>query len=289
MKVAVTTASGQLGGAIIRALVESIGAENVVGVARSPEKVSLGVEVRPGEYSSSEQLTAAFQGVDTVIVVSLAGDPTKRPPLHRTVFAAAKAAGARKCVYTSVQGPVSGASFDAVVNSNRETEEDLKASGLEWVIGRNGIYIEPDVEYIETYKKLGEVANCAADGKCGYTTRSELAHAYARVAVTDACNGHTFNLSGPALTQTELVSHLNAAFGTSLVFRNMTHEEYLKDRQAELGEFMGTVIAGIYDGIRQGAFAEPSQFEEAAGRAHVSWEAYFEACKQARGQQSTAA
>ena len=54
-------------------------------------------------------------------------------------------------------------------------------SGREWVIGRNGICIEPDVEFIETYKSKGEIANCAGNGKCGYTTRSELAYAYARM------------------------------------------------------------------------------------------------------------
>ena len=32
----------------------------------------------------------------------------------------------------------------------------------------------------------------------------------------------------------------------------MTVEEYREDRVAELGEFLGTVIAGIYQGIRDG-------------------------------------
>jgi NAD(P)H dehydrogenase (quinone) len=45
------------------------------------------------------------------------------------------------------------------VRSNRQTEEDVKASGLEWVIGRNGIYIEPDVEYAPKYVERGEIAN----------------------------------------------------------------------------------------------------------------------------------
>ena len=43
----------------------------------------------------------------------------------------------------------------------------------------------------------------------------------------------------------------------------------------ELGEFMGKVIAGIYQGIRQGAYDAPSDFERAAGRAHQAWPDYF--------------
>ena len=45
------------------------------------------------------------------------------------------------------------------------------------VIGRSGIHIEPDVEYIDSYRKAGEIANRAGDGKCGHTTRPELPQA----------------------------------------------------------------------------------------------------------------
>jgi NAD(P)H dehydrogenase (quinone) len=55
----------------------------------------------------------------------------------------------------------------------------------------------------------------------------------------------------------------------------MTVEEYRADRVAELGEFMGTVIAGIYEGIRNGEADDPSHFAQAAGRHHVSWDEYF--------------
>ena len=49
MKVAVTTASGKLGGEIIKNLISEIGAENVIGIARTPEKaIHLGVEIKKG-------------------------------------------------------------------------------------------------------------------------------------------------------------------------------------------------------------------------------------------------
>ncbi len=35
------------------------------------------------------------------------------------------------------------------------------------------------MEYIDSYRAKGEIANSASHVKCGYTTRSELAHAYA--------------------------------------------------------------------------------------------------------------
>ncbi|MEZ9590212.1 NAD(P)H-binding protein, partial [Vibrio breoganii] len=170
MKIAVTAASGQLGGAIVNALVTLISKENVVALARTPEKAKhLGVEVRRGDYENRAELQASLQSVDTLLIVSGMDAPDKRIDQHRNVISAAKEAGVKKIVYTSVQGAEQGTAFSPVIQSNRQTEQDVGESGLEWVIGRNGIYIEPDIEYVESYKKLGVIVNCAGNGKCGYT------------------------------------------------------------------------------------------------------------------------
>ena len=47
------------------------------------------------------------------------------------------------------------------------------------------------------------------------------------------------------------------------------------ERKAKLGDFLGTVIAGIYSGIRNGTTQFESDYEIAAGRKHISWEEYF--------------
>lgn len=276
MKVAVTAASGQLGAEIVRALTTLLAQENVVGLARTPDNAtSLGVEIRPGDYNDQNALEQSLQSVNTVLLVSGMDAPDKRIEQHRNVIRAARDAGVRKIVYTSVQGADGGTAFSPIVQSNRQTEQDIRDSGLEWVIGRNGIYIEPDVEYLESYKKAGAIRNCAGDGRCGYTTRPELAYAYARMLTQDRHNGRTYNLHGEAITQYQLADYLNSSFGTDLRYIPMSVEEYRKDRITELGEFLGTVIAGIYQGIREGEADNPSHYLEAAGREHMSWSAYF--------------
>ena len=276
MTIAVTAASGKLGAAIVAATVALVGPTNVVAVARTPSRAEgLRVEVRAGDYTKPEQLLRAFQGVSTVLLVSGMDAPDKRIGQHRNVIHAAKSAGVRKIVYTSVQGPEQGTAFSPIVQSNRQTEADVRASGLDWCIGRNGIYIEPDVEYAETYLRLGEVVNCAADGRCGYTTREELGFAYARMLTEAKHNGNTYNLHGEPITQETLARLLGEAFGAPLSFRSLEVDAYRRERVAELGDFMGTVIAGIYEGIRVGAYDAPSDFGAAAGRAHQSWADYF--------------
>lgn len=276
MKVAITAASGQLGSILVKATSSVIDKENVIGLARTPARATaLGVDVRKGDYCDRKALEASLQGIDAVLLVSGNDAPDKRIAQHRNVIEAAKAAGVTKIVYTSVQGADEGTAFSPVIQSNRQTEQDVRDSGLAWAIGRNGVYIEPDVDYIETYKQAGEIANCAGEGKCGYTTRPELAYAYAKLLTEDKHNGKTYNLHGEAITQAALAEYLNLAFGTQLVYRAMTVEEYRHDRVAELGDFMGTVIAGIYEGIRAGKANNPSDFLAAAGREHQSWQDYF--------------
>ncbi|WDQ14744.1 SDR family oxidoreductase [Rhodopirellula sp. P2] len=280
MKVAITSASGQLGGDIAKATLQVLGKDKVIGLARTPSKASsLGIEIRPGDYNSPSDLENSLEGIQHVLLVSGMDAPEKRIGQHRNVIEAAKRAGVSKIVYTSIQGAEEGTAFSPVVQSNRQTETDLRNSGLDWVIGRNGIYIEPDVEYIDNYKQRGEIANCAGDEKCGYTTRPELAYAYARMLTEPKHNGQTFNLHGEAITQQQLTAYLNDAFGTNLSFRSMSVQEYRDDRTKELGEFLGNIIAGIYEGIRNGAANNESQFAQAAGREHQSWESYFDGLK----------
>ena len=209
MKIAVTSASGQLGAAIVRSLIDATGPENVIAIARTPAHAEgLGVEVRAGDYTQKEQFDQALRGVDALLLVSGNDDPEKRKQQHANVIDAAQQAGVRKVVYTSIIGPLRESAFSPIVKSNRHTEEYLKNSGLDWSIGRNGIYLEPDLEYLGRYRKDGKITNCAGDGRCGYTTREELAYAYTRMLIEDQHNGQTYHLAGQAITQYELADSI---------------------------------------------------------------------------------
>ena len=276
MKIAVTAASGHLGATIVNALLAFTCKKNVIALARTPEKAAhLGVEVRSGDYENMVQLLQSLQGVDTLLLVSGMDEPSKRIGQHRNVINAAKQAGVKKIVYTSIQGAEEGNAFSPVVQSNRQTEKDIITCGLEWVIGRNGIYIEPDIEYIENYKEVGYVSNCADKGLCGYTTRQELAYAYARMLSEDKHHGKIYNLHGEPISQQKLTDYLNTTFDAQLTYQSMSVEEYRQSRCAQLGDFLGSIIAGIYQGIREGKVNNPSHFLQASGREHQRWDEFF--------------
>lgn len=271
MKIAVTSASGQLGSAIVKQLIKDIGKENVVGIARTPEKAKhLGIEIRKGDYNRRSDFDEALKGINAVLLVSGMDKPENRIQQHRNVIEAAKQNGVQKIVYTSIVGDENKTAFSPVVKSNRQTEEDVRNSGLQYVIGRNGIYIEPDLDYIDTYVKEGGITNCAADGRCTYTSRGELGYAYAKMLVNNDLNGRTLNLVGEGITQAQLAEYINQVFGTDLEFTSISVVDYKKERQAALGDFLGTIIAGIYEGIKNGANDVPSDYRKAAGRPHKS-------------------
>lgn len=271
IKIAVTAASGNLGATTINQLKQEIGAKNIIGIARTPEKAEFsGVEIRKGDYNHKDEFVSALKGVYAVLLVSGMDHPDKRVQQHRNVIAAAKENGVKRIVYTSIIGDDKGNAFSPIVASNRQTEKDVRNSGLDWVIGRNGLYIEPDLEYLDHYIAKGEIYNSAADGKCAYTNREELAVAYSKMLLEDKHNGQTYNLAGAPVSQKQLVEHINEVYNTNLVYRSVPVDAYTKDRKTELGEFMGTVIGGIYEGIRTGAFDVESDFFKATGRQHKS-------------------
>jgi NAD(P)H dehydrogenase (quinone) len=257
-------------------LIKTIGTDQVCAIARTPDKArGLGVEVRAGDYESKPQFENALAEVDTLMLVSGMAVPEKRIQQHRNVILAARNTGVKKIVYTSIMGDEEGTGFSPIVASNRQTEEDIKGSGLQWSIGRNGLYIEPDIDYLEQYIKAGKIVNCAGEGKCAYTTREELAAAYCTMLLAERHNGQIYTLAGTPISQHQLTDYLNQTFGTDLVYDPIGVEEYKKQRIAELGEFLGSIIGGIYHSILLGAFNIPSDYRQVAGRDHITWPEYF--------------
>ena len=97
-----------------------------------------------------------------------------------------------------------------------------------------------------------------------------MAYAYYKLLTDDTLLGEIYNLFGEPITQFQLTEAINKAFNINLRYKSISVEEYVKQRKAELGEFLGTVIGGIYEGIRNGKFDGNSDFSKVAQRPHKS-------------------
>lgn len=276
MKIAVTAASGRLGHAILKELSEAIGAENVVGIARSPEKIDVpAIEKRRGDYQSIDEIAAACEGVDTVIMISApVTKGTDRVAMHRNVIEGAKRAGVRKMIYTSVigNGKEEGTMFFATQQVNRQAEYDLQESGMDWIVARNALYLELDLNHIIRASETGVYQNNAGNGRCGYLTIDELAYATARLAMDDRHNGRTINLIGRTThTQAELVAMANEVFGMNVEYKVMSVDEnverFMQDPAiSSRGIEVARMLTGCFECVAAGAFDVESDFEAASGR-----------------------
>src|SRR6516164_6188134 len=103
--IAVTGASGKLGGLVLDGLLKVVPPSELVAIARSPDKAdhfaSRGVQVRRGDYSLPATLAPALAGVERLLLVS-GTDIGNRVGQHRAVIEAAQAAGVGLIAYTSV-------------------------------------------------------------------------------------------------------------------------------------------------------------------------------------------
>ncbi len=274
MKVAVTAATGNLGQQLLPELVAAVGTDHVVGIARKPENIAQpGIETRQGDYENPAGWATALQGIDTVIIISSPAGPWDRVQMHRNVIAGAKAAGVRKALYTSVigNGLEADTLYAPVAAINRQAEQDLMNSGMEWAIPRNGLYLEFDVAHIVNAAETGGVFhNNGGDGRCGYITRHEIAVATAAMALNDRHNGKIYNLVGECLTQAELVQRVNEIYGLDVHYASITDEECFNKLEPARGEIVANMLTGCYQCIRNGAYDVASDFETLAGRPALS-------------------
>ena len=225
MKIAVTGATGQLGRLIVEGLRGRVPAGDIVALARTPSKAAgLGVEVREADYARPDTLGPALAGIDTLMLVS-GNEVGQRAPQHRSLIDAAKQAGVRRIVYTSLlradSSPLS------LAGEHAETEAMLAASGLDFTVLRNGWYTENYVAGAPAAVANGRLAGSAGEGRISSATRADYAEAAVAVLTSEGHAGRTYELAGDsAWTLPELAAEISRQSGKDVPYANLPQDEY---------------------------------------------------------------
>ena len=282
MRIAVTAASGALGAETINQL-QALGLRHeIIGIARTVSKVRVPcTEIRQADYNDFKSFVSALKDIDQLVIIPSTSPAPERVKQHENIIQAAIENSVNHVLFTSIATKKTEGKFNDIIGSLRQTEQRLASSGLGFTIARNGVYLEPDLEYIQSYIKDGAIINCAGEGKCAYTSRPELGYAYARILTTQGHKGQTYNLCGIPITQHQLAWHINEVYHTQLVYQPVPFEDYQRDRKQALGDELGDIIAGIYHGLSLGSGDIVSDFSRATGRAHMG---YIEIIRQFRKQ-----
>ena len=140
MPIAITGATGRLGGRVARRLAaDGIPQKLIVrDPSRAPQLPE--AEAVQAEYGDALALRRAFDGVDTLLMVS-ASESTDRVVAHRTFIDTAAKAGIGYLVYVSFCGASPTATF-TLARDHWATEEHIRASGLRFTFLRDNLYAD---------------------------------------------------------------------------------------------------------------------------------------------------
>ena len=267
MTIAITGATGQLGRLVVKKLKEKISVPEIVALVRSIEKAQeLEVTTREADYDKSETLNQALTGVDAVLLIS-SSEVGKRTVQHHNVIEAAKKAGVKRIVYTSVLHADS--SSLSLADEHRATEVELKASGVSYTILRNSWYNENYVGSISGAVAGGAWLGSAGNGKISAAARADYADAAVSVLTGEGHEGRIYELAGDeAFTLTDLAAEVSRQTGKTIAYKNLSESEYAAALTADgLPEGLAQAIAGWDVRISEGVlFDDNRQLSALIGR-----------------------
>lgn len=227
-RLAITGATGQIGGAVARHRIEA--GDRIRLVVRDPGRAPAGAaEVAQASYGDREAVRRALEGTDVVFMVS-AAESADRLDEHRTFIDAAVEAGVGHVVYTSFLAAAPDATF-TLARDHWATEQYLRASGLAWTFLRDAFYLDflPELAGAD-----GVIRGPGGQGRVAAVARADVARV-ATLVVSDpqAHAGETYDLTGPeALTFEDVARIITDVTGRSVRYHEETLDEAHASRSA---------------------------------------------------------
>lgn len=267
MKTGVTGATGQLGGLVVEKLKEKGLSSSVVALVRNKEKGSgLGVEAREFDYNNPAKLVDALQGIEKLILIS-GNELGKRAEQHANVIEAAKQAGVKWVVYTSLLH--ADTSSLSLAPEHYATEKALQASGITYTILRNGWYTENYTGSIGGAVAAGAFIGSAGDGKISSAARADFADAAVAVITGAGHENKVYELAGDSsYTLADLAAEISKQTGKTIPYNNLPETAYADILKSfGLPEMFAEAIASWDTGASKGdLFNESHQLSKLIGK-----------------------
>ncbi|WP_433331452.1 SDR family oxidoreductase [Spirillospora sp. CA-294931] len=225
--IAVTGASGRIGGQVARRLADAGVAQRLVGrdPSRLPELPGA-VRAPAATYGDGAAMRGAVEGADTLFLVS-ARESRDRVAEHITAIDAALAVGVSRVVYVSFLGAAPDATF-TFGRDHWHTERRLRESGARFTFLRDSLY---QADLAGMVGADGVIRGPAGEGRVGAVAHEDIADAAVSVLLGEGHDGAAYDLTGPeALTFAEIAGILGDAAGRAIEYVPETHEEALASR-----------------------------------------------------------
>lgn len=275
MKIGISGASGKLGAATVAALKLHAPDAQLVGISRSPDKVSaLGIEARFGDFDQPDSLTTAFAGLERLLIIP-SGDmrPGVRATQGHDAIQRAVDAGVGHVVFTSALG-TRAAEIPHLWQSYFVPEQTLMRLAKKWTILRMAYYAEAFIDEVRM-SLPGGVHAATSNTPVNFVARDDVAAAAAGILVGEGHHGAIYQATGPAaldgVARAALVAQVT---GKHFAFAAISDAQYREGLAAAgLPPFLVDAVLGIQDMWSVGGFdVTTGDVERLAGRPPQSLE-----------------
>ena len=259
--IVVTGATGQLGQIVLEGLLATVPAEQIVAAVRTPDKAvhlqSRGIAVREADYSRPDALARAFAGAEKVLLIS-SSEVGRRVDQHRAAVDAGRSAGVKLFGYTSILH--ADTSTLMLAQEHKRTEEYIRASGLPFVLLRNGWYMENHTGSLAPAIEHGAILGAAGDGRFAAAARADYAAAAVAVLTGAGHENRIYELAGDQpFTLTELAAETAKQSGKPVVYKDLEQAAYAQALEGfGLPAPLGAAIADADAGARRGELDDSS-------------------------------
>ncbi|MEU0664713.1 SDR family oxidoreductase [Streptomyces lavendulocolor] len=228
--IAVTGASGRVGGRVARRLADRGVKTRLLGrdPARLPDLPGA-VRAAPAPYGDGEAVRRAVDGADTLFLVSAHEGPDRIQD-HRTAIDAALAAGVGRIVYLSFLGAAPQATF-TFARDHWHTERYIEARDVPHTFLRDSWYL---AGFAAMAGADGVIRGPAGDGRVAAVAHEDIADVAAAVLLGGSeHDGAAYDVTGEeALTLAEAAEELSRAAGRPVRYVAETPAEAYASRAA---------------------------------------------------------
>lgn len=231
-KLLLTGVDGNLGGFAAEELLKLEPKENLIFCGYNPDSLKkyadMGIETHVTNFNNPDGLKEAFQNAEVVALISMPFVGVKRQNAHKNCVDAAKAAGVRQIVYTSLVNADDETNPSVEKKDHIYTEKYIQEQGLDYQFMRNSQYAEAMVTNYFTYAKMNApLTNSQGDGLMAYISRKDCAKAVAyALHHSNEFSKKVWNINGLELmTISTFCAIGDVSTGNHVPFVNVTDEE----------------------------------------------------------------